>query len=68
MRVVAGHQVSQGEHFAFEGADLIDEQMRGFVVSTPTVTFENDFVIDLGGREVQLKHLGWGNTKGDIVL
>lgn len=53
---------------AYEDADLIDEQIRGFVVSTPTVTFENDFVIDLGGREVQLKHLGWGNTKGDVIL
>jgi cyclase len=34
---------------------------------TPDVTFEREMTIDLGNREVQLKHLGRGNTRGDAV-
>ena len=35
---------------------------------TPDVTFEGEMTIDLGGREVQLMHLGRGNTRGDAVV
>jgi cyclase len=34
---------------------------------TPDVTFEHEMTIDLGNREVQLKHLGRGNTRGDAL-
>jgi glyoxylase-like metal-dependent hydrolase (beta-lactamase superfamily II) len=37
------------------------------VVEAPTVTFEAGLRIDLGGRVVELKHLGRGNTGGDVV-
>jgi len=37
------------------------------VVEAPTVTFESALRIDLGGRVVELKHLGRGNTGGDVV-
>ena len=37
------------------------------VVEAPTVTFESALHIDLGGRVVELKHLGRGNTGGDVV-
>ena len=30
--------------------------------------FEDELVIDLGGREVQIKHPGKGNTSGDAVV
>ena len=33
----------------------------------PTVTFEHSMDIDLGGRVVQLRHLGKGNTAGDVI-
>jgi glyoxylase-like metal-dependent hydrolase (beta-lactamase superfamily II) len=33
----------------------------------PDVTFESSLMIDLGGREVQVLHLGRGNTAGDAV-
>jgi glyoxylase-like metal-dependent hydrolase (beta-lactamase superfamily II) len=32
-----------------------------------TLTFDHDFTIDLGNREVQIKFLGLGNTAGDAV-
>src|ERR1051326_5270074 len=34
---------------------------------TPTITFDREMDIQLGGREVQLKHLGRGNTAGDAA-
>jgi glyoxylase-like metal-dependent hydrolase (beta-lactamase superfamily II) len=33
-----------------------------------TLTFDHDFTIDLGNREVQIKFLGRGNTAGDAVV
>ena len=33
-----------------------------------TLTFEHDFSIDIGNREVQVKFLGRGNTPGDAVV
>ncbi len=35
---------------------------------TATLTFDHDFSIDLGNREVQIKFLGRGNTAGDAVV
>jgi cyclase len=35
---------------------------------TPDVAFEHEMTIDLGNREVQLKHLGRGNTRGDALV
>jgi cyclase len=34
---------------------------------TPDVTFERELTLDLGNREVQVKHLGRGNTRGDAI-
>jgi len=43
-------------------------EFRSIVVEAPTVTFEiGGLRIDLGGRIVELKHLGRGNTGGDVV-
>src|SRR5215471_9178602 len=43
------------------------EEVKKFRYQGPTVTFDHDFSIDLGGREVQVKFLGRGNTGGDAV-
>ncbi|HSA56617.1 MAG TPA: MBL fold metallo-hydrolase [Gemmatimonadaceae bacterium] len=34
----------------------------------PTLSFESGIVLDLGGREVHVRHLGRGNTNGDAVV
>jgi len=33
----------------------------------PTLTFRDKMTIHMGGREVQLMHIGKGHTKGDII-
>ncbi len=47
-------------------AAVIDE-MKPVKFQSATLTFDHDFSIDLGGREVQVKFLGRGNTAGDAV-
>ncbi|HEX6706158.1 MAG TPA: MBL fold metallo-hydrolase [Albitalea sp.] len=42
-------------------------EFRDVVIEPPSVTFETGLRIDLGGRVVELKHLGRGNTGGDVV-
>jgi len=42
-------------------------EFGSIVIEPPTVTFETGLRIDLGGRIVELKHLGRGNTGGDVV-
>jgi len=42
-------------------------EFTAIVIEAPTVTFESGLRIDLGGRVVELKHLGRGNTGGDVV-
>jgi len=38
---------------------------RTFRYQPPTITFDREMTVDLGNREVQVKHLGRGNTPGD---
>ena len=42
-------------------------EFRSIVIEPASVTFETAMRIDLGGRIVELKHLGRGNTGGDVV-
>ena len=42
-------------------------EFGAITVEAPTVTFEGALRIDLGNRVVELKHLGRGNTGGDVV-
>jgi glyoxylase-like metal-dependent hydrolase (beta-lactamase superfamily II) len=44
------------------------EELRKVTFQSATLTFEHDFSIDLGNREVQVKFLGRGNTPGDAVV
>jgi len=46
----------------FQGAETIPGLTR------PTHTFESEMTIDLGGRTVELRHLGRGHTTGDLVV
>ena len=50
------------------GFERAASEFRSIVIEPPTVTFETGGMrIDLGGRVVELKHLGRGNTGGDVV-
>ena len=44
------------------------EEIREVKFQSATLTFEHDFGIDIGNREVQIKFLGRGNTPGDAVV
>jgi cyclase len=45
----------------------LEEHYRDFAYQRPTLTFEDHVTLDLGDREVQVRHLGRGNTSGDVV-
>src|SRR5205085_1313944 len=44
------------------------EQLKEIRPTPPNVTYSTTKVIDLGGREVQLRFLGRGHTNGDTVV
>jgi glyoxylase-like metal-dependent hydrolase (beta-lactamase superfamily II) len=44
------------------------EEYRTFAYRPPTVVFDRELSVDLGNREVQVLHLGRGNTPGDAVV
>jgi len=49
----------------------VEEGMAGvkeFTLQLPTLTFDSELTIDLGGREVRVIHPGRGNTAGDVVV
>ena len=48
--------------------DRIPEEAKAFVYQAPTLTFERELAIDIGGTEVQVKHLGRANTAGDALV
>ena len=43
------------------------EELKTVEFQSATLTFDHDFTIDLGGREVQIRFLGRGNTAGDAI-
>lgn len=43
-------------------------ELKNLVYQSPTLTFVDGIDIDLGNREVQVKHLGKGNTPGDAIV
>jgi len=46
---------------------VIMEDLRNVKFQSATLTFDQNFNIDLGDREVQVKFLGRGNTAGDAI-
>jgi len=46
----------------------VTEEVKAIQFQSATLTFDHDFTIDLGHREVQVKFLGRGNTAGDAVV
>jgi cyclase len=43
-------------------------EYKTLVYQPPTLMFVDHLDIDLGGREIQVKHLGRGNTPGDAIV
>jgi len=44
------------------------DEIKRFRYQGPTLTFERDFSLDLGDRQVEIRFLGRGNTAGDAVV
>src|SRR5579872_5206035 len=42
--------------------------LQELVYQSPTLTFKDRLDIDLGNRDVQVLHLGRGNTPGDAIV
>jgi len=67
-----GHTLTAEERTYVQG--LLDSRLpltaeiKNTKFQTATLTFDHDFSIDLGNREVQIKFLGKGNTAGDSVV
>jgi cyclase len=53
---------------ALAGVAPVAEEFKKLSDRAPNLTFDRELVVDLGGREVQIKHLGRGNTAGDAVV
>jgi cyclase len=49
------------------GREQVLAEFKDFRMRVPNLTFDQELNIDLGNREVQLKFLGPGNTRGDAV-
>ena len=47
---------------------LVRDELEKVEFQSATLTFEHDFAIDIGNRQVQIKFLGRGNTAGDAVV
>ncbi len=50
------------------GLEKQEAEFRAMVYQPPTLTFTDKLDIDIGNREIQVKHLGRGNTPGDTIV
>jgi len=50
------------------GLEEAEAESKTLAYQSPTLTFTDKIVVDLGNREVQVMHLGRGNTPGDAIV
>ena len=50
------------------GREQVLAEFKDFRMRVPNLSFSEELNIDLGGREVRIKFLGRGNTRGDAVV
>ncbi|HEY2019380.1 MAG TPA: MBL fold metallo-hydrolase [Bryobacteraceae bacterium] len=50
------------------GLEQVVTAFKSMVYQPPTLTFSDKLDIDLGNREVQVRHLGRANTAGDAIV
>ncbi|HYD54830.1 MAG TPA: MBL fold metallo-hydrolase [Gemmatimonadaceae bacterium] len=71
-RTVEGKTASDGERRAYERyADLIERFAREAptaAIVPPDTTFTDRLVLRQGGRTIEVRHLGAGHTRGDVVV
>jgi glyoxylase-like metal-dependent hydrolase (beta-lactamase superfamily II) len=65
-KVLTSEEMGQVRQALTHRGAVLDE-MRGVEFQSATMTFARGVSIDLGGRVVELKFLGRGNTAGDAV-
>ena len=53
---------------ALAGLAPVQREFASLRDKTATMTFESQVTVDLGGRQVQIVHLGRGNTAGDAIV
>lgn len=53
---------------ALAGVAPVAEEFKKLSDRTPNLTFDRALTVNLGNREVQIRHLGRGNTAGDAVV
>jgi glyoxylase-like metal-dependent hydrolase (beta-lactamase superfamily II) len=53
---------------ALRGLEPVQAEFSTLEDRTPNLTFHESLTLDLGGREVQVRFLGRGNTAGDAVV
>ena len=67
-----GKALSDGEKKEYEeairGLEPVHAEFRALRDKTPNFTFDSALSIDLGNREVQIRHMGRGNTAGDTIV
>jgi len=51
-----------------ERRKALQNELKQTTFQSATLTYDHDFTIDLGHREVEVKFLGRGNTPGDAVV
>jgi len=61
----AGAQVLAHENVK---QNLVNYQPTGTAIAPPTVTYDRDFTVKLGGIEARLLHFGDARTNGDTVV
>jgi cyclase len=44
------------------------EDTPGTPIGLPSLTFEDEFAVHLGGKEVRAKYFGRGHTNGDVII
>ncbi|HEX8176234.1 MAG TPA: MBL fold metallo-hydrolase [Pyrinomonadaceae bacterium] len=67
-----GRPLTETEKREFEkaiaGIAPVQAEFKNLVDRFPNVTFDREMAVNLGDREVQIKHLGRGNTAGDTIV
>ena len=53
---------------AMAGKATVLKEFQANIIVPPNITFNHEMTVDLGNREVQIKHLGRGNTAGDAIV
>jgi cyclase len=53
---------------AIKGIEPVQAEFKNIKDRMPNLTFDNELNIDLGNREVQIRHFGRGNTAGDAIV